>query len=106
MEKFNEKLKKRILEEIYETCVKKEFLKHEKTEYNISALEKTLLQNTTHKNISTLIIKQAGIKSIPATLTTQGLAMQSNGWKLPTIRLQRSGWTVVLKAKGLLTGSL
>lgn len=24
----------------------------------------------------------------------------------PTIRLQRSGWTVVLKAKGLLTGSL
>lgn len=40
MEKFNEKLKKRILEEIYETCVKKEFLKHEKTEYNISALEK------------------------------------------------------------------
>ena len=64
MEKFNEKLKKRILEEIYETCVKKEFLKHEKTEYNISALEKTLLQNTTHKNISTLIIKQAGIKSI------------------------------------------
>lgn len=49
MEKLNEKLKKRILEEIYETCVKKEFLKHEKTEYNISALEKTLLQNTTHK---------------------------------------------------------
>ena len=48
MEKFNEKLKKRILEEIYETCVKKEFLKHEKTEYNISVLEKTLLQNTTH----------------------------------------------------------
>ena len=47
MEKLNEKLKKRILEEIYETCVKKEFLKHEKTEYNISALEKTLLQNTT-----------------------------------------------------------
>lgn len=42
MEKFNEKLKKRILEEIYETCVKKEFLKHEKTEYNISVLEKTL----------------------------------------------------------------
>lgn len=27
MEKLNEKLKKRILEEIYETCVKKEFLK-------------------------------------------------------------------------------
>lgn len=62
--------KKRILEEIYETCVKKEFLKHEKTEYNISALEKTLLQNTTHKNISTLIIKQAGIKSIPANVLT------------------------------------
>lgn len=41
-----------------------------------------------------------------STLTMQGLAMQSNGWKLPTIRLQRSGWTVVLKAKGLLTGSL
>lgn len=70
MEKFNEKLKKGILEEIYETCVKKEFLKHEKTEYNISALEKTLLQNTTHKNISTLIIKQAGIKSIPANVLT------------------------------------
>ena len=46
MEKFNEKLKKRILEEIYETCVKKEFLKHEKTEYNISVLEKTLGQFT------------------------------------------------------------
>lgn len=42
MEKLNEKLKKRILEEIYETCVKKEFLKHEKTEYNISALEKNI----------------------------------------------------------------
>lgn len=50
--------------------IKKEFLKHEKTEYNISALEKTLLQNTTHKNISTLIIKQAGIKSIPANVLT------------------------------------
>ena len=49
---------------------KKEFLKHEKTEYNISDLEKTLLQNTTHKNISTLIIKQAGIKSIPANVLT------------------------------------
>ena len=43
MEKLNEKLKKRISEEIQETCVKKEFLKHEKTEYNISDLEKTLL---------------------------------------------------------------
>ena len=42
MEKLNEKLKKRILEEIYETCVKKEFLKHEKTEYNIRALEKNI----------------------------------------------------------------
>lgn len=30
MEKLNEKLKKRISEEIYETCVKKKFLKHKK----------------------------------------------------------------------------
>lgn len=41
-----------------------------------------------------------------STLTTQGLAMQNNGWILPTIRLQRSGWTVVLKARELLTGCL
>lgn len=30
MEKLNEKLKKRISEEIYETCVKKKFFKHKK----------------------------------------------------------------------------
>ena len=69
MEKLNEKLKKEFQRKFTKLALKK-FLKHEKTEYNIRALEKTLLQNTTHKNISTLIIKQAGIKSIPANVLT------------------------------------
>lgn len=70
MEKLNEKLKKRISEEIYETCVKKKFLKHEKNRIQHLCFRKKQLQNTTHKNISTLIIKQAGIKSIPANVLT------------------------------------
>lgn len=39
-------------------------------------------------------------------LMTQDLAMQSNGWKIPTIRLQLSVWTVVMKAREPLTGCL
>ena len=39
-------------------------------------------------------------------LMTQDLVMQSNGWKIPMIRLQISVWTVALKARELLTGCL
>ena len=70
MEKLNEKLKKRISEGIYETCVKKIFKTRKKRIQHLCFRKKSLLQNTTHKNISTLIIKQAGIKSIPANVLT------------------------------------
>lgn len=42
MEKLNEKLKKRILEEIYETCVKKKFLKHEKNRIQHQCFRKNI----------------------------------------------------------------